>query len=78
MKSEIPNIIGTQNSWTHIHDESSGALYVTWRGNEYTLVAGTGVKAIGTGLNASLSSDRYGDYTEVNPLYTSYLPIIKY
>lgn len=61
-----------------MYDESSEALYVTWRGNEYSLVAGKGVKAIGTGFNASYCSDRYGNYTEVNPLYQSCLFYVRY
>lgn len=72
-KSQIPNITGNQTiHWSMVHNDHGGSLYpsdytgTTYGGSPYT------IPAYGCfNIDASLSSDRYGNYTEVNPLYCS-------
>lgn len=76
-KSEIPNITGTLNR-TWVETGGTGALYrygqfgVNWLGSN---LFGS---ACSIGIDASLSSNRYGSYTEVNPLYNSCKYLISY
>lgn len=83
MKSEIPNITGLAGASivSASHGTSTGAL-------GYNILSNVNVAGVSTAtpncgrvsikLNASSSSNRYGDYTEVNPLYNSVLMLIRY
>lgn len=55
----------------------SGCLYEV-SGGENSASTGANVLPYGLGINASLSSDRYGDFREVNPLYESCIFCLKY
>lgn len=91
-KSEIPNIVGRAIifNWTTGAMDSdedgliSGALY---RGSAINLkqqisnLSRNNVvdnRLHGVGMDASLLSDRYGSFTEVNPLYSSCKYLIHY
>ena len=77
LKSEIPNITGYTSNLQPNSLNHGGALYAindknttngdTW--NNWCKILY---------LDASRSSNRYGDYTEVNPLYNSTLMLIKF
>ena len=55
----------------------SGALYATgWGGNAGG--SSGNMAHVAFAVNSSYFSDRYGDYTEVNPLYESTKFFIKY
>jgi hypothetical protein len=81
LKSEIPNITGSfcASKDNCYFKPESGAFSGT--GHEYSRPSTGGLYNTGYAefnFNASYSSDRYGSYTEVNPLYNSCLFIIHY
>ena len=83
LKSEIPNITGVAGASivSANHGTSTGALgynviYNLNAAGVSTATPNCGRVAIK--LDASSSSNRYGDYTEVNPLYNSTLMLIKF
>lgn len=89
MKSEIPNITGIAHyagAWAiNGHSEyaygtpPSGAFAIHTGTTHYTGThVGDSTSAFGYDFSASRCSDRYGNYTEVNPLYNSCIFIIHY
>ena len=63
---------GANNFNGAIHKISSYAANDSWLHN------GSYTTYVTMGVNASLSSNCYGNYTEVNPLYHSALMLVKY
>ena len=74
--SEIPNIIGTLTAGLSGASDWTGAF--TLLGNSEWGYTGGSFHFQRTSFNASNCSNRYGDYTEVNPLYNSCKFILKY
>lgn len=75
--------------WSQVHigivsnsGDSWGCLSAAhvWRDGTYggSALSGEGGTHRGVAFDASLYSNRYGDYTEVNPLYESVIFYIKY
>ena len=60
--------------------QTSGVLGISRNRTNYLKGGDNGLQLawINVNINASRSSDRYGNYTEVNPLYTSTIFILKY
>lgn len=89
MKSEIPNITGVAHyagAWAIDGYNAyaygtipSGAFAIHIGANHYVGVHSADTDAAsGYDFYASRCSDRYGNYTEVNPLYSSALMLIRY
>ena len=81
MKSEIPNLYGTVTylEGSNTTDNIGSGVFSTTSGNKWTVSEGGGNhRKQQVIFDASACCDRYGDYTEVNPLYESCLFIIKY
>ena len=89
MKSEIPNITGVAHyagAWAI--DGVSAYAYGTTPSGAFAIHIGASHYAgahsgdtntyAGYDFYASRCSDRYGNYTEVNPLYSSALMLIRY
>lgn len=79
-KSQIPNIIGEANCCCSSAWEAySGSLYhvydTNWASSGWNKGGNSDTQLW---IDASLSSDRYGTYTEVNPLYQSCIFCIKF
>ena len=85
MKSEIPNITGSTSSIGHNPANDSVAGAFKQKSFSYVMsgIAQGGIWKEGWGdvteyFDASCSSDRYGNYAEVNPLYNSCKFLISY
>lgn len=77
MKSEIPNITGWFQCMAWGDVNFTGAFSNSRAG--YTPADNPkNNRYMNTDFNASWSNDRYGSYTEVNPLYESCLMYIRY
>ena len=58
--------------------DGSGPFYITGRGTDGVQGSANYSVLISWGFNASRCSNRYGDYTEINPLYNSCKYVIRY
>ena len=77
LKSEIPNVTGQIG-----YDNTSGSAvfgcFSFVRNYDTRVVTGEYHQGWIVDFDASRSSDRYGNYAEVNPLYNSCRYLIKY
>lgn len=70
MKSEIPNIKGTLGNIIRQADSYDGGG-LKWRSVWASGNQGNNLQGAQLEFNATWSCNRYGTYTEVNPLYES-------
>lgn len=82
LKSELPNITGKVGAWRNPQEmyTTTGCFIAFNQHINNAPASGFATDGLNSGftIDASLSSNRYGNYTEVNPLYNSCRYIIRY
>lgn len=80
LKSEIPNITGIicHGVTDGYINGNNGFISITLYSHNNRAQGGAGFRVENWNFDASRASNRYGNYTEVNPLYNSVLMLIRY